>query len=156
MNCLYLYQHVLTHQKQKAKSQEIKGDDEDLGIDEEHAESNISESEWNKYMWKFDVLVLPQALGPYFHGSPVCYSCHQASLQSLASNSQCQSTSTAARAISEVIPDWYPGPRLISAMLGTGEVMMGWRNFVISNAPANKWWRDHFSPPPSPDGSHGQ
>ena len=48
---------VLHQQKQKAKSQEINGDDEDLGLDEEHAESNTSESEWNKYMWKFDVLV---------------------------------------------------------------------------------------------------
>jgi hypothetical protein len=41
----YHTKHVLTQQKRKAKSQEINGDDEDLGLDEEHAESNISESE---------------------------------------------------------------------------------------------------------------
>ena len=41
----YHTKHVLTQQKQKAKSQEINGDGEDLGLDEEHAESNTSESE---------------------------------------------------------------------------------------------------------------
>lgn len=41
----YHTKHVLTQQKRKAKSQEINGDDEDLGLDEEHAESNTSESE---------------------------------------------------------------------------------------------------------------
>jgi len=41
----YHTKHVLTQQKRKAKPQEINSDDEDLGLDEEHLESNISESE---------------------------------------------------------------------------------------------------------------
>ena len=38
--------HVINGQKRKAKSQEINNDDEDLGLDEEPVESNISESEF--------------------------------------------------------------------------------------------------------------
>jgi hypothetical protein len=37
--------HVLTQQKRKAKSQEINDGDDDLGLDEDPVESNISESE---------------------------------------------------------------------------------------------------------------
>ena len=42
----YHTKHVITQQKRKAKSQQINNDNEDLGLDEEPVESNISESEF--------------------------------------------------------------------------------------------------------------
>jgi len=42
----YHTKHVIAQQKRKAKSQQINNDNEDLGLDEEPVESNISESEF--------------------------------------------------------------------------------------------------------------
>ena len=45
-NAFLPHKHVITRQKRKAKSQKINDDaDDDLGLDEEPVESNISGSE---------------------------------------------------------------------------------------------------------------
>ena len=74
-----------------------------------------------------------RSMGP---PSSVRYSPHQSS----ASHSQHQSTSTAASASSGDITDWFLGGEFVSALSGTGEAMIAWKNFVAKNAPENNIW----------------